>query len=102
MKKVIKEASWLEVVFNRAFDEIKDDFENEFNKLRESGVNVLLTSGFAKTAVEGINWLQKFVKLSIDDINFKILVGSGVDSKNISKLIKETNSLEYHVGKSIR
>ena len=92
-KEIIDLAKPMEVTFHRAFDRCKNPFE-ALEQLIEMGVKRILTSGQRNIASEGIQLLKQLVEKAQGRI--VIMPGSGVNDKNISKLISETKAVEYH------
>jgi len=92
-KEIIEIARPMEVTFHRAFDRCKNPFE-ALEQLIDIGINRILTSGQRKTAIEGIDLLTELVEKAKNRII--IMPGSGINDKNISKLINNTKAIEYH------
>jgi copper homeostasis protein len=92
-KEIIEIAKPMEVTFHRAFDRCKNPLD-ALEQLIELGVDRILTSGQKKTAIEGIDLLSELVKKANNRII--IMPGSGINDKNISKLITKTKAIEYH------
>lgn len=70
-----------EAIFHRAIDVSKEYFSN-MEKLKEMGITRILTSGKEKNVDLGIENLKKALSL-----NLPIIIGSGINEKNISHLI---------------
>ena len=66
--------------FHRAFDETSDPI-GSLKMLMELGVERILTSGQATTAIEGLKTLKKLHKKANEEVT--ILVGGGVRSSNV-------------------
>ncbi|NQY06464.1 MAG: copper homeostasis protein CutC [Flavobacteriaceae bacterium] len=75
----------LKFTFHRAFDLVKDPFQ-EIKKLSEIGVDLVLTSGGKSKAINGIETLEK---LKAENPNISIMPGSGVGINNINTFLKE-------------
>lgn len=89
----------LEVTFHRAFDFIQNPME-ALNYLIEEGADRILTSGQAKTALEGRECIQQLVKHSLGRI--EIMAGSGVHANNAQTLIKTgVDALHFSADKNI-
>ena len=92
----------LEFTFHRAFDVVKDPF-NEIENLVEIGVNRILTSGQKDKAMDGLVLLEKLN--SISDKRIIIMPGSGISKNNLKSFNlfreihgsfkKEINSINF-------
>ena len=91
-RELIELSRPLEFTFHRAFDEVLDPIDGLY-KLIEIKSNRLLTSGQKNTAIDGIELIQKLIKIS----NKKIIImpGSGINSENITEF-KKIESKEIH------
>ena len=77
--KVLKEASGsCSFTFHRAFDLVTNPLET-FVKLQEMGVDTLLTSGQARTAIEGMSLLKQLEEKSN---SCTIMPGAGIGDTN--------------------
>lgn len=92
MARLVKAANGLLVTFHRAFDVTRDAFE-ALEACKRLGISTILTSGQKNSAMEGRELLTELVKQSG---NIDILVGSGVNSKNLPQLL-ETGATSYHM-----
>lgn len=92
MKQLIA-ASSLPVTMHRAFDHVRDERE-AIQQLIELGVERILTSGKGASAQEGARILQSLQREFGERIN--ILVGGGVNARNIVELISGTGCREFH------
>ena len=91
-KELIELAKPLEFTFHRAFDWIENSFE-ALERLKEIGVNRILTSGCNVTAEEGITHLQALKEKAGNAI--VILPGSGINNENVL-LFKNLGFNEIH------
>lgn len=82
------------VVFHRAFD-LTRDWRRSLEILNELGVQRVLTSGQAKTAMEGVNELRAMVESS-RNLLIRILAGSGIRADNVRALVRATGVAEVH------
>lgn len=73
----------MEVTFHRAFDLCADQFE-AMEIIAEAGCSRILTSGGAKTCVEGLDRLKELVEAAPEGL--EIQAGSGVSPDNIPAL----------------
>lgn len=83
----------MQCTFHRAFDRI-ENVEQGLEELINIGFQRVLTSGKAKTAMEGVAVLKKIIEQAQGRIT--ILVGGGVRSTNIAELISKTQAQEFH------
>ncbi len=93
LKEAIKFAGAVPVTFHKAFDEVKD-WKSSMEKLIELGFRRILTSGQAINATEGIDQLIEMKKFAADRI--EIMVGGGVNSKNIFEIKTKINPNAIH------
>lgn len=97
MEKFILEAKGIPVTFHRAFDVCKNPI-SAFYQLKKLGVNTILTSGQAENCLKGKKLLKDLVGLSNEDNEKKteILVGAGLNRKNIKEIISFTGASNFH------
>lgn len=99
MKTLIDIAEGMDVTLHRAFDVCNDPMK-ALEEAKSLGINTILTSGQQNNCMLGKDLIRDFVKESNNYID--ILVGSGVNSNNISELINYTESTSFHLsGKKI-
>jgi copper homeostasis protein len=82
-----------ELVYHRAFDTFSDQLK-ALNQLIELGVDRVLTSGGAATALAGVENLRKLQELSEGRI--EILPGAGVGPENAIEILQRTGCLQLH------
>jgi copper homeostasis protein len=92
-KLLIEAARPLAVTFHRAFDLTPDPYE-AFDCLLELGVDRLLTSGQAATALEGKSLLRELVLRA--GIDLSVMPGGGIRGSDVAKLVLATGALEIH------
>lgn len=97
LKDILKETSEMEVTFHKAIDEISNPID-EIEKLIKLGIDRILTSGGAKTALEGKEILNKMISIAHGQI--KIVVAGGVTLENLEEVRSQILSTEFH-GKKI-
>uniref|UniRef100_A0A6A7GAH6 Copper homeostasis protein cutC homolog n=1 Tax=Hirondellea gigas TaxID=1518452 RepID=A0A6A7GAH6_9CRUS len=97
LKKLLKETRGMDVTFHKAIDEVKDLID-EVESLAQLGIKRILSSGGQKTALDGMDTLNKMIKISNDKI--KIVVAGGVTLKNLEEVMLKIPSTEFH-GKKI-
>lgn len=93
---LVKESRPLEFTFHRAFDEVLNPRE-AILELDELGINRVLTSGQANSAVEGLQLLIELKKLAK---KASILPGAGINEMNVHIFI-ENEFEEIHASCSI-
>jgi len=81
------------LVFHKAFDFVPDR-KIALAQLIDCGFNRILTSGGAKTAIEGATELSCLQQLAGDQI--EILPGGGIRADNIASLIRATGIRQIH------
>lgn len=92
MTELMQAAGYMDVTFHRAFDVVQNPFE-ALDTLRELGIQRILTSGGANSAIEGFDQLGELLEEADDDII--IMPGGGIRSSNISQLL-QLEAKEYH------
>ncbi len=79
--------------FHRAFD-VSKDLEKNLEDVIECGFKTILTSGFTKSAIEGMEQLIELVKRSKGRV--LIMPGGGVRSSNLELLKSKVPTSYYH------
>lgn len=92
-EELVRLAQPLSVTFHRAFDVTRDPLQ-ALRDIIETGCDRILTSGQANMAIDGAERIAELVQEAGNHII--ILVGSGVNEKNITELIQKTRAWEYH------
>lgn len=92
-RKMLAAKGDMSVTFHRAFDLCRDPFE-ALDTLIDLGVDRVLTSGLAASAIEGSEMLKKLNDYAAGRII--ILAGGGVNSRNVKRLIESTGVIEVH------
>ena len=92
---LVEFASPLPVTFHRAFDDCTDLREALEDVIR-TGASRILTSGGAKSALEGAALLAELVRAAGNRIT--IVPGAGISASNIARVVKETGAREFHSG----
>lgn len=98
-KRFAELAAPLKVTFHRAFDMCLDPLM-ALEVLKAIGIDYVLTSGQAATALEGSELISQLVKQA--DGKIKIMPGSGVRAHNLQDLINKTNAPAYHMSARIK
>ena len=87
-------AAPMKVTFHRAFDLCRDA-DRAVEDIIAAGVSRILTSGQARTAIEGAQLIKKLVVSAGNSI--MIMPGGGIDEYNIALLAGITGAREYHL-----
>ena len=93
MKRIAELAYPMQVTCHKAFDKTPDAARS-LEALISSGCARVLTSGLAKTAIDGVATLKVLQQQSAGRII--VMPGGGVRSDNIGQLAKETVCTEFH------
>jgi len=96
-RELVERARPLPVTFHRAFDECTD-FQQSLEDVIRTGAARILTSGGAKSALEGASILRNLVQLAGERI--VILPGAGNSAENIAEVVRRTAAREFHSGLS--
>lgn len=87
-------ASPMSVTFHRAFDLCRDP-KKALEDIISAGAELILTSGQARTAIEGAGLIRTLVKEAGNRI--RIMPGGGIDEYNIALLAGTSGAKEYHL-----
>lgn len=93
LQRVLGACGGRPVVFHRAFDQLKDQSQG-LEQLIECGVRRVLTSGGAKTALEGVAQLKRLHDLAEGRI--EILPGAGINSRNAQAILQASGCCQLH------
>ena len=96
---LVEAAGRMKVTFHRAFDFARDR-EVALEALIELGVDRVLTSGGAATALEGAAALASLVRQANGRI--AILAGGGINAGNVAAVVRESGVAEVHVRAAAR
>ncbi len=91
---LIAAAGDMHVTYHRAFDFVKDQ-RVALEALVELGVDRVLTSGGALTALDGAKMLAELVDQGGRDI--RILGGGGINASNVAEVVRLSGVKEVHV-----
>ena len=95
MRALVRLAQGRPCTFHRAFDAVAgEQAEEELERVIACGFSALLTSGGARSAVQGKEALQRLVARARGRI--EIMVGGGVRSGNVDGLWKATGASWFH------
>lgn len=98
MGELMALAEGMHVTLHRAFDVCKNPFE-ALEEAKNLGIKSILTSGQKNKCTEGIELLKELVEKSENKI--EILIGSGINSKNVQQVVSYTKSLAVHTSGKI-
>ena len=87
----------LPVTYHRAFDEAAD-LHQALEDVMQSGAKRILTSGGAKSALEGAAALAELIEAAGERI--VIVPGAGISAANILEVARRTKAREFHSGLS--
>jgi copper homeostasis protein len=93
LRRLIHEADSLQITFHKAIDETRN-IETEIEKLKDTGIHRVLTSGGAPTAMEGSRMLNKLIHLTAGKL--VILTAGKVTAENLDALSRLIPSTEFH------
>jgi copper homeostasis protein len=94
-RELVAIARPLPATFHRAFDDCANLYE-ALEDVIETGASRILTSGGAKTALEGAAPLAELAAAAGNRIT--IVPGAGISASNITRVVKETGAREFHSG----
>ncbi|HEY2806168.1 MAG TPA: copper homeostasis protein CutC [Gemmatimonadales bacterium] len=94
--RVLSACNGCETVFHRAFDQVKDQLE-ALDVLIGLGVTRVLTSGGAKTALEGVKKIRALIERAEGRI--EILPAGGIRDHNVESVIKQTGCDSVHLSR---
>lgn len=95
-RRLLAVAGDAETVFHRAFDEARAPFE-ALDTLIELGVTRLLTSGGAKTALEGVGRIRALIERA--EGRMEILPGGGIREHNVAAVARQTGCKAVHLSR---
>jgi len=96
-RELVEFAKPLPVTYHRAFDEAAD-LRQALEGVIQSGAKRILTSGGAKSALEGAAMLADLVEAAGERI--VIVPGAGISAANIEQVAQRTGAREFHSGLS--
>jgi len=96
-RELVEFARPLPVTFHRAFDEAAD-LHQALEDVMQSGARRILTSGGAKSALEGAAVLTELIAAAGERI--VIVPGAGISPANIEQVARQTGAREFHSGLS--
>ncbi|MDE6543807.1 MAG: copper homeostasis protein CutC [Muribaculaceae bacterium] len=99
VERMIKAAGKMSVTFHRAFDLCREPME-ALNVLMALGVNRLLTSGQAPTALQGMELLSRLVDAAGERLS--VMPGGGVNAGNAAEILDRSGAHEIHASARAR
>ncbi len=94
-RELVALARPLSLTFHRAFDDC-GDLRGALEEVIQTGASRILTSGGAKSALEGAAILAELIAAAGNRIT--IVPGAGISASNIARVAKETGAREFHSG----
>jgi len=85
----------LSVTFHRAFDHTPDPFA-ALEDLAAAGVDCVLTSGQAATALEGLALITRLQQAAAGRL--QVMPGAGIDIHNAAEIIRRSGVRQIHIG----
>jgi len=96
-RELVELAKPLPVTYHRAFDET-GDLHQALEDVIETGAKRILTSGGAKSELEGAAMLAELIEAALERI--VIVPGAGISAANIAEVARRTKAREFHSGLS--
>jgi copper homeostasis protein len=87
-----------ETVFHRAFDVVREPYL-ALETLVDLGFTRILTSGQARTAIEGAERIRQLIERAAGRI--EILPGGGLNEENVVEFVRRTGCDQVHMGLSV-
>jgi copper homeostasis protein len=94
LSRLVAAAAPLPVTVHKAFDEVDDQFA-ALDALIELGVDAVLTSGGAPTALEGAARLASLRRRAGDRL--QVMAGGGIREHNVARVLAETGVSAVHL-----
>jgi len=94
-RELVALARPLPLTFHRAFDDC-GDLPRALEEVIRAGASRILSSGGAKSAVEGAAILAELIAAAGNRIT--IVPGAGISASNIAMVVRETGAREFHSG----
>jgi copper homeostasis protein len=94
VQSVVEAAHELPVTFHRAFDFTRA-FDESLETLADAGVQRILTSGGARTAVEGVTVIAELVRQA--GSRLVVIAGGGIREDNVESVVSLSGVREVHV-----
>src|SRR5207244_8277802 len=94
-RELVEFAKPLSVTHHRAFDEAAD-LRQALEDVIQSGAKRILTSGGAKSALEGAAVLAELIEAARERI--AIVPGAGINGANVAEVARRPTAREFHSG----
>ena len=94
-RELVAIARPLPATFHRAFDDCAN-LQEALEDVVQTGASRILTSGGARTALEGAVQLAELIAAAGNRIT--IVPGAGISASNIARVVQETGAREFHSG----
>jgi copper homeostasis protein len=94
LREMVDAAAPLPVTVHRAFDFVAD-YRRALEDLAQCGVQRVLTSGGAATAIDGADRIRELVALAAGRLT--IMAGGGIREAHVAELVRRSGVAEIHV-----
>ncbi|MCL2566723.1 MAG: copper homeostasis protein CutC [Alphaproteobacteria bacterium] len=94
MSLLTQASSGLEIVMHRSFDEVSEPW-NEIEKLKKFGIKHILSSGGAKTALDGVENLHK-IYAEAQKHGLKLTAAGKITKENLAIVASKIPADAYH------
>lgn len=91
--RMVKAAANISITFHRAFDLCREPIEAA-NALADMGINRLLTSGQAPSAIQGVELLKQLTEKTRGRLS--VMPGGGVNAANAAEILDRSGATEIH------
>ena len=98
LERLVRSAGGMKKTLHRAFD-LVPNLSDAIELAVDLGFERILTSGRAKTAIDGLDDLKMAVELAAGRIN--IMPGSGITAKTVGTIIDALKATEVHASCSV-
>jgi copper homeostasis protein len=95
---LVELAKPMNITFHRAFDIVADPLQ-ALEEIIQLGIDRILTSGQAATAIEGVDLISRLVQKA--DGRIIIVPASGINHHNVRTIAARTGVREIHAGKGV-
>jgi copper homeostasis protein len=95
-ERLIAASDGADIVFHRAFDGVKDQL-GALAVLIDLGVTRVLTSGGARTALEGAERIRALIERA--DGRIEVLPGGGIREENVEQVVRRTGCTQVHLSR---
>jgi copper homeostasis protein len=99
LEKLLKVCEGIDVTFHKAIDELSDQVKGIETLARYGQITNVLTSGGKGDILKNIPVIKNMIEKSK---HINVIVGGGLDFKNIKEVLRNTKAPQYHFGTAIR